>query len=176
MFINCIYFIVIYDAILCWHYISRSLAIPITIKCSISRGKTIFVFSSRQLARQDLMPRVPKSMFGLNIICGPFMFEGVINRMWTLLVQSHSLCGASSDLTNGLAMISWSVSVDAQRRVFPQISDPEALAEALRCNQTLEELCLHEGPITDVGAEVPWPVCGQLCNFGLNGTWQMMGQ
>lgn len=60
--------------------------------------------------------------------------------------------------------------MDAHRLVFHQISDPQALAEALCCNQTLEELCFYEGQITDVGAEVPWPVCGQLCTFGLNGT------
>ena len=38
--------------------------------------------------------------------------------------------------------------------VIPQSSFPQELAEALRCNRTLEELCLHEGPITDVGAKV----------------------
>ena len=37
---------------------------------------------------------------------------------------------------------------------------PQALAEALRCNRTLEVLCLHEDQITDVGAKVPFPMCG----------------
>ena len=41
-----------------------------------------------------------------------------------------------------------------------QISFPQALAEALRYNRTLEVLCLHGDQITDVGAKVPFPMCG----------------